>query len=921
MFRYLLLSFCFFAAYINAASFRVVDLKCENVQTPLGVDVKNPFLSWKLESDDRGEFQSAYEIIVSINKDALLGNGKGVVWKSGKVKSSDNLYVKYNGKNLQSFTRYYWKVRSYDSKGQASEWSEISWWETSMLNKNEWKASWIYDGSISPDKEEDFYKPDPSPIFRKDFEVKDKVKSARLYISGLGYYEASLNGKKIGDHCLDPGWTAYAKQVLYTTYDVTEMLQLGKNSIGVLLGNGFFNPLPMRIFKPLREMLRIGRPCLKAQLRIVYDNGREMTVITDESWKTNFSPVIRNNVYLGEIYDAREYKKGWDTPFYNISSWENAILMQNPPEGELTSQMQPPIRVLEKITPKRMTETRPGEFVFDMGQNFAGVVGIKVKGPKGTKIRIRYGEDVYSDGSINVMTSVAGQQKKIWEANYDKPGQPPIAWQEDVYILNGDKNGEEWRPRFTFHGFRYIEITGWPGRPTMEDIIGYRLGADLERTGYFSSSNEMLNNLFTVLDYTFRSNIFSVQSDCPAREKFGYGGDMVCVSPTFCWFYDMTNFYRKAVRDFANDQRPLGGITETAPFNGMELYGLGDKSGPIGWQLAYGFLQQQLYRYYGDSNTFAKYYDSFKKQVDFLSSKADNFIIDKCINDHISLEKRIPALFATAHFYHHVIILEEFSKILGKKEDSDKYHILASNIKKAFIKKFVNTGDGKIGNGTEASQGIGLIYGLVPNDEKEKAFEYFLDVIEKADGHIRTGIFGIPAVLNSLTSNNRNDIAYNMVTKETFPGWGYMLKSGATTLWESWDYSNNVYSLNHPMLGSVGEWMFNALGGIMPSSSGFKEFTIKPQPVNDLDWVDCKYESNYGLISSSWKQGKETFVMNISIPVNTVATVYIPFTSDSKIYEGENEIKDGNFYRILGVEKNYLKLKVKSGDYKFKSIK
>ena len=918
MFRCILLLLCIVVSVsLDASSLRVVDLRCENMLTPLGVDEKTPLLSWKLESEKRCESQSAYEIVVGTDRKSLLGKGKGLVWKSGKVKSSESVQIKYSGKKLLPFTRYYWSVRCYNSEGKVSDWSEISYWETSMLSASDWKAQWITDGSVTPNKEEDFYKPDPSPLFRKDFKIDGRVKKARLYISGLGYYEVSLNGEKIGDYCLDPGWTSYSKQVLYSTYDVTNMLVVGRNSLGVILGNGYFNPLPMKIFVPLRDILRIGRPCLKAQIMVELENGQKVTISTDESWRTHPSPVIRNNVYLGEEYDARKYIKGWYSPLYDASLWKNAVLMQNPPEGELTSQIQPPIRVLEKINPKRMTETRPGEFVMDMGQNFAGVVGIKVKGPKGTKIRIRYGEDIYSDGSLNVMTSVAGQQKKVWNADYTTSGQPPIAWQEDVYVLNGDESGEEWRPRFTFHGFRYIEITGWPGRPSMDDIVGYRLGADLERNGSFESSNDMLNKLFKVMDYTFRSNVFSVQSDCPAREKFGYGGDMVCVSPTFCWYYDMSNFYRKAVRDFANDQRPLGGVTETAPFNGIESLGLGDKSGPIGWQLAYGFLQQLVYRFYGDNHTLAKYYDSFKKQVDFISSKAEDYIIDRCINDHESLEERIPALFATAHYYHHVIILEEFAELLGKKADIQIYSQLSENIKSAFIKKYVNKGDGTVGNATQASQAIALLYGLVPEEEKGKAFEQLLQRIKRDAYHVRSGIFGVNAVLNVLSSYGRNDVAYRMVTNPDYPGWMYMLKSGATTLWETWKYSDNIFSQNHPMFGSVGEWLFHSLGGIQMTSPGFKTFRIKPQLVEGLDWVKCNYNSSYGMIKCEWKNESKMFKINVSIPVNTTAELYLPANRESYISENNFDVAEVEGVKDVRYEDGYWILKLFSGNYSF----
>ena len=908
-----ILCLCMTVTQMTAIS--VHHLTCEYSRNPLGIDMQSPQLSWQLEAEQRGQMQSAYEIRVGTDSTNLV-NAKRLVWKSGKIHRSTTLNIQYAGKKLKPFTRYYWMVRSYNQDDVASAWSPIAWFETAMLSPTDWKGVWIGDGSKAPTKTEDFYKDDPTPLFRKKFAVKKKIKEARLYISGLGYYEASLNGRKIGDHILDPGWTNYSKQILYSTYDVTNMIHVGDNCMGVILGNGFYNPLPMRIFKPLRDYLTIGRPCLKAQLRIVYTNGQIQTIYSDESWKTAPGPILKNNVYLGESYDARKEIADWNLPSFSDALWSKASLIIAFPAGTLTAQIQPPIRLRELIHPKRMTETKRGEFVFDMGQNFAGVVRLKVRGPKGTKIKIRYGEDIYSDGSLNVMTSVAGQIKKNWGANRTLPGQPQTAWQEDSYILKGE--GEEiWSPRFTFHGFRYVEITGWPGRPSMENIAGLRLSADLESTGKFKCSNPMLNQLFNVLDYTFLSNVFSVQSDCPAREKFGYGGDIVGVSSTFCWFYNMENFYRKAVSDYANDQRPSGGMTETAPFNGIHSLGLGEESGPIGWQLAFSYMQDKLYDYYGDKKTLKEYYPLFKKQVEYIRTQAKDYLIDHGINDHESLEKRIPALFATAHYYHHVLLLTKFAERIGNTADKQTYQLLADNIKKAFIHKFITTGNGIVGNRTEASQAFGLIYDLLPAEEKAMAFEQLVNVIDEQDQHIKTGIFGTPAVLNTLRENNRNDIAYAMATQSDFPGWGYMLKSGATTLWETWKYSDNVYSQNHPMFGSVGEWMFQSLGGLLPLAPGFKEFMIKPQPVPDLKYVNCDYQSVHGLIESHWKQDEKHFILTIKVPVNTKAKVFIPAQETDEITESNQLIKQSKNMQIIGYQAGYFCLEVNSGVYSF----
>lgn len=909
---------CFLAGialFAGAESLQLKGLTCEYVENPLGVDALNPVLGWQLESQARNQLQSAYEIQVALKEDDLR-NGKGLVWKSGKINSRQNVNIVYSGRKLKPFTRYYWRVHAYDREGEVSAWSEPAFWETSMLSPADWKAVWISDGSKAPEKEEDFYKDDPSPLFRKTFRPAKTVQEARLYIAGIGYYEASLNGKRIGNNVLDPGWTNYGKQILYSTYDVTSLIGSGENAIGVMLGNGYYNPLPMRIFKPLREYLTIGRPCLKAQLHIRYTDGSVEAICTDESWKTTTGPVMRNNVYLGEQYDARNEIDGWDTCPFDDSRWKQAVPIANVPAGQLTAQMQPPIREIEVIKPVRMTETRPGEFVFDMGQNFAGVARIKVRGAKGSTVRIRYGEDIYSDGSLNVMTSVAGQQKRVWDADWETAGQPQTAWQEDVYTLKGE--GEEiWSPRFTFHGFRYVEITGWPGRPSLSDVEGIRLSADLQRTGSFECSDPMLNRLDKVLDYTFRSNLFSVQSDCPAREKFGYGGDIVGTARTFCWFYDMENFYRKALHDFANDQRSEGGMTETAPYNGIADMGLGDDSGPIGWQLAFAFMQKQLYEYYGDLRTIKAFYPTLRKQVEFLRSKAKENRIRTCINDHESLEERVPALFATAHYYHHVILLAEFASLTGRPKDAQEYSLLAADIKESFIKEFVKPGTGEVANATQAAQAFALFYDLVPESEKEAVFAVFLKAIGKWDGHIASGIFGVPAILEVLRQNNRNDIAYEMVTKKDFPGWGHMLESGATTLWETWKYSDNVYSQNHPMFGSVGEWFYQSLAGINPMAPGFSKIRIKPQPAGNLTWVNCTYRSVNGPIVSNWKKEGNTFELRVTIPVNATASICLPSSTGSEITESGRPLDAVQDVKAVGFADGFYCVEVGSGDYVF----
>lgn len=919
-----ILFFITWTCLFNAISYGAVPqtlepdkLSCEYRNNPLGIDDPSPMLSWTLASTARNQYQTAYEIIVSDNRDEII-HLKGNIWETGKVSSDQNIHIPYEGAPLKSFTRYYWRVRVYDRHSQASSWSEPEWFETAMLDSSDWKAEWIGSGRQPLKKDEDYYKVDPMPLFRKAFDIKKKVISARLYISGLGYYEAHINGSKVGDHVLDPGWTNYSKQVLYSVYDVSSSLHPGANAIGVILGNGWYNPLPLRMWgsRNLRDALTTGPPCLKAQLRICFADGTVQTLVTDTTWMMMPGPVLRNSVYLGEYYDARQEQPGWDLPRQSpgaFEGWRNAVQVQGP-AGRLTAQSQPPVKIMGVIHPVRVTEPKAGVYVFDMGQNFSGVARIHVRGPKRTRVVLRYGEDLYSDGQINVMTSVAGQIK----SGNGGPGAPQVAWQQDTYILKG-VGQEVWSPRFTFHGFRYVEVTGWPGRPSLDDIEGLRMSADVEQAGTFTSSNTMFNQLYKNIKWTFRNNMFSVQSDCPAREKFGYGGDLFCTCDAFIYDFNMAGFYKKTLQDEVNDQRPLGGFTETAPYVGIADSGPGDKSGPLGFQISFAYLMKQLYDFYGDKRLIAKYFDAFKKQVEFLKNNAENYLSDADLGDHESLEKPSKEFTASLFYYQHAKLIAEFAALLGKSADAEKYAALADKIRGAVIQRFYVKHTGKFDTGTQSAQAFGLWYGLAAEGEKEKSLNLLLDDIGKHDGHLTTGIFGTKMLLDVLRREERNDVAYRMVDKRTFPGWGYMIDHGATTLWETWAYSDNVFSQDHPMFGSVNEWFYRSLLGINAGAPGFKRIIIKPQPGGDLTFVKGSYLSVMGPIRSEWRREGRRFSLHVEIPANTTAEVWLPAGDSSNISEGGKPIKEIQGIRWQGMKNGYAVFDVGSGDYHFES--
>ncbi len=875
---------------------------------PLGVDIKKPAFSWTFTSSQRNQFQSAYEIIVGDNEKEI-NQLKGNHWTTGKLISSQNLHVPYAGKQLQSFTKYYWRVRVHDAEDRASGWSKPAWFETAMLSSNDWQAQWIDNGSVQPRKDEDYYRDDPMPLFRKEFIAGKKISSARLYVCGLGYYEAYMNGQRVSDYVLDPAFTTYREEVLYSVFDITSNLKNGRNAVAFMLGNGWYNPLPMRLFGriDLRKYQETGRPCVKAEIHIQFIDGSKQKIITDESWLTSPGPVIRNNVYLGEVYDARLEIPGWNQISFDASSWKHVKVTAGP-KGDLKVQMIPPIRITKLLQPKNITSVGKDTFIVDMGQNFAGVAKIKVSSMAGQKIKLRYGENVYKDGRLNYMTAVCTQLKK--GVLNGGPGAPETAWQEDVYITKGIGK-EEWHPRFTFHGFRYVEITGWPGTPGLNDIEGLRMNSDVEAVGQFNCSNDLLNKLHDVIQWTFLSNLFSVQSDCPGREKMGYGADMVVTAEAFLFNYDMLHFYKKAVDDFANEQQPDGGITEMAPYMGIADKGYGGESGPLGWELAFPFLQKKLYEYYGDKRVIEDNYEGVQKQIRFLRSKAIDGLFHWDISDHEAIDPRPEAFTAAAFYYHHLRLAEYFAGILERKEDSIEYAKNAENVKRAIVRKYFVPGTGRFDNGTQSAQLFALWYALSP--EPDKTFQELIKELERHQWHPSSGIFGVKMMFDVLRERERNDLAFTIATQKEYPGWGFMLGNGATTLWETWSYPENFPSQNHPMFGSVDEWFYRSLLGINAAAPGFEKIVIKPQPVNALTWAKGQYRSIRGMIRSDWKVDNGKLLLQVTIPPNSRAEIWIPTKTGSRVTESGKEVMQVRHQNGFAI------VEIGSGDYIFEA--
>ncbi len=896
----------------------ISQLKTDYRSTPLGFDNAVPEFSWIMQSSEKGIAQSAYEILVSDNL-IKLEKGQGNSWKSGKIMSNATFGITYAGKPLQSFTRYFWKVRITDQNGKIAAWSAPTWFETSMMKASDWTAKWISDQRTLPTSDADFYKETPNPLLRKAFVLKKEVKSARLYIAGLGYSIAYLNGERVGNNMLDMPWTQYAKQIIYSTFDVTSLLKKGENAMGVMLGNGWYNPMPIKLFTEfnLRNVLTVGKPCMKAQLRITYTNGKTETIITGQSWKAGDGPILTNSIYLGEKYDARLEQNGWNISGFNDQKWQDAKL-EDGPKGQLIAQYIPPVRATKILKPVKITEPKPGVYLFDFGQNFAGVPRLKIKAPSGTTVTMRGGEDIHPDGTLNYYTVIAGMLKEMWNLN-GGPGCPKDPINTNTYICKGA--GEEiFTPEFTFSSFRYVEVTGLPQKPDLDILEGIRMNADLQETGSFECSNQMFNKIQEVAKWTFMSNVFSIQSDCPAREKLGYGADVVTTAESFSYNYDMSSFYRKVVQDFANDVRPNGGMPGVAPNVGINSESMGGDTGSPGWQLAFPYGMKVLHDFYGDISTVKKNYEMLKKQIDFMHSVTPNHIVEKCIADHASLDKKPIALSATAFYYHHVLILIEFGKLLNKSNDVAKYQILANDIKAAFVARFLKVGTGVFDNGTQAAQLIALNYHLVPENERSAAVDrLMLEIFNKHKGHLSTGIFATKFMFDFFRTENRNDVAYTVANQREFPGWGNMLANGATTFYENWTYPDLVDSQNHPMFGSISEWFYRSLLGINATAPGFTKFEIKPQPTGDLTYAKGYYDAIVGRIVSDWKVEGTKFQLKVSVPANTTALIYVPALPKLQVLEGGQKAENAVGLKFVEFKNGYSVYQAVSGNYSFDS--
>ena len=723
-------------------------------------------------------------------------------------------------------------------------------------------AKWIGEPERTFASDSEMFGDHPASLFRKEFTVNGKVKRATLSITAAGYYLASVNGQKIENDLLEPAWTNFSKRVYYSDYDVTAMIKSGKNVIGTMLGNGFYNLLPLRMWgsRNLRDHLPCGQPQFIARLTVVNADGSKNEIVTGSDWKTAPGPILRNSVYLGEVYNAGKEIPNWDIPGFKDIGWKPAPL-RNGPGGMLQPSFFPNVKVSRTIQSIDIRQSGKATIV-DMGVNLTGVFKIQMKGKSGDTIVFRFGERLYDNGSLNPMTTVAGQIKRKGSGG---PGSPDIAWQTDSYIFG--KDGRiTYQPHFTFHTFRYIEIRGLNYLPAKEEIQGIEFHTGVEKPNSFTCSSDLINSIQTACLRTFLNNLVSVQSDCPAREKFGYGGDLNATSEAYICNFDMQSFYRKTVYDWVDAMQDSIFI-DTAPYVGIKYCG-------ISWESAYLTTQYKLFQYYGDT---AIVNELYLKDLDWMKKVAKlhpDGIVDKGLSDHESLEKVPVQLIGTTHYLDCARIMRKFAEFRHDDKNALKFKQLEESLTAKLLDLFWRKPVPDPINRQTLFATL-IYYAIIPQQEIHVAADSLLKAVAKApSGHFTTGIFGTKYILEALSMTGHTDEVYKIVNSTAYPGWGFMIERGATTIWETWKESENTYSNCHPMFGSVSEWYYRWLAGIRPQEGdfGFKKFLLAPVFVEGLNSVKAVYHAPGGDIKVEWQSSQDRNVeLKISVPPGTSA--------------------------------------------------
>ncbi len=958
------------AAVDGAGHLRATDLRCEYLHDPLGVEERSPRLGWVVHSDRRGEVQTAYRVLVASSSERLARD-QGDLWDSGKVISSETTHVVYEGRPLASRQACFWKVRAWDRDGEAGEWSEAAHWEMGLFAPEDWTAEWIEAGANRTEIEVEsavYYSVDGAaradvtehvaamvargepivasnaalggdpaygvpkrlavayrsggatlradvaenaealvarerlPYLRRSFAVIKPVAKARLYATALGVYEAHLNGDRVGDGRLTPGWTDYRKRVRYQVYDVTDRITPGENVIGAMVGPGWFcgraGLFQARAF--------YGQtPAFLAQLEITYADGSVERVVTDAAWRQHDGPIMAADLMDGEVHDARAEIDGWCSPGLDDRAWTPVSVREE--SRRLEGDVDRPVRELMELPAISVTEPMPGRWTFDLGQNMVGVVRLRVRCEPGTVLTVRHAEMLNPDGTI-------------YTANLR------AAAATDTYICKGGV--EEWQPRFTFHGFRYVEITGLGGRPGPETVTGIVLGSDLTPTGEFACSDERINRLQSNIVWGLRGNFVSIPTDCPQRdERMGWTGDAQAFAPTAAYNADIAQFMTKWLIDLADAQREDGAHSDVAPV----MRGL--SYGTPAWADAGVIVPWTVHEAYGDARILERHAESMIRWVEWCRAHSTGLIRDHArgndYGDWLSIGADTPKdLLGTAYFAHSTDLLARSLRAIGRDDDAARYERLFEDIRLAFAARYVDS-RGRVAGDTQTAYVLALRFGLVPEEVLAAALDRLVADIEAKGWRLSTGFVGVGHLLHVLSDGGRDDVAYRLLMQDEFPSWLFSVKHGATTIWERWDgwtpdrgfQDPGMNSFNHYALGSCGRWLFERVGGIEPDSRspGFARFVVRPQTDGPLTWARATYRSIRGEIATEWRRDSDGLTLAVTVPANTTATVYVPAAEGADVLESGRGLAGAEGVRLLRRDEGEVVLSVGSGRFVFTS--
>ncbi|MBN1876734.1 MAG: glycoside hydrolase family 78 protein [Anaerolineae bacterium] len=860
----------------------ISNLTCEYRSDPLGIDVPQPRLSWQMQSDQRGACQTAYQILVATSE-ASLASGRELLWDSGKVETDQSTQVVYQGPALAPGQRVHWKVRVWNETGQEIE-SPPAWWEMGLLDNSNWQAHWI-----TPDWDEDTSRSQPAPLLRRSFRAESGLIAARIYVTGLGLYELRLNGQRVGDTVLTPGWTNYDHHIQYQTYNVTGLMREGDNVLGVMLGDGWYRGYMG--FAGDRNLYG-DRLALLLQLHLTYAGGRVEVICSDEQWRATRGAIQMSDIYMGETYDARQEKPGWDNTGYDDGYW-HGVRQIDSPKGSVVAQIGPLVRRHEEIRPVCILHSPRGETILDFGQNMVGWVRMRLRGPRGDTVTLHHAE-------------VLDQQGNLYTENLR------LADQTTRYTLKGlTDNDEVFEPYFTFQGFRYVAVEGFPGELTPGNFTGIVLHSDTPPTGTFECSNPLINQLQHNIVWGQKGNFVDIPTDCPQRdERLGWTGDTQVFIRTACFNMNVAGFFTKWLRDLSIAQLPNGSVPHVVP-DVIAKTGPGelenaDNGGAAAWGDAAVICPWTLYLCYGDTRLLEEQYESMAGWVHYMHSRAgEDYIWRNDFQfgdwlDYRGQDDRLPMpvtngeLVATAFFAHSTHLLANIAQVLGKTSDAKYYADLADKVKAAFNNEFV-TPTGRIGPNTQTAYVLALHFDLLPEPMRPLAVERLVEEVHRGQYHVTTGFVGTPYLCHVFSRYGHTDVAYKLLLQEEYPSWLYPVKQGATTIWERWDgikpdgsfQDAGMNSFNHYSYGAIGAWLYQVVAGIEldPNTPGYKRVLIHPQPGGGLTYASATLDSMYGRIESKWILEDEHFQLTVTLPANTEGIIHLPAQSVETITE------------------------------------